>query len=427
MKIFMNARGLSLALLAALSVCASAESLFIKNAQVHTISSAGVLDKANILIRDGKIVGVGAEVTADSDSKLIDAKGKPVTPGLMNAYSYLGTVELELVAATSDHGTSATELGASFSIAEAINPQSTVIPHNRAQGLTRALVVPSVEHDVFGGQAAVLKLSQQPELLKQAMAQVARYGNASQESSGGSRAATLHKMRNAFDDARDYNANKTAFARAERRAYSLSFRDLEALLPVLDHKQLLLVSVNRSADILSLLRVQRDYALNLAIVGGAEAHRVAAELAAANVPVILDVLANTPADFDALSATFENAARLHKAGVSIAFMEPSPGHQAYLIRQSAGIAVAHGLPYDAALSALTLNPSTLAGTAASFGRIEKGFDAELVVWDGDPLEVTTFPTHVIIDGKEQSLVNRSTRLRDRYLPSLPASERAYRR
>jgi imidazolonepropionase-like amidohydrolase len=154
------------------------------------------------------------------------------------------------------------------------------------------------------------------------------------------------------------------------------------------------------------------------IVGGTEAWVVAGELAQAKVPVLLNGLANLPASFDALGARLDNAALLQKAGVRIAF-DPGETHNARKIRQHAGNAVAHGLPWDAALAALTTNPAEIFGLGAERGRLEAGLTGDLVLWSGDPLEVTTIADQVWIAGRAIPMRSRQTELRDRYRPAAP--------
>jgi imidazolonepropionase-like amidohydrolase len=165
---------------------------------------------------------------------------------------------------------------------------------------------------------------------------------------------------------------------------------------------------------------QREH-LRVAVRGAPEAWRVASELAAARIPVILDPLDDLPESFDSVGATLENAARLERAGVRIAFsFDEGQPHNIRKLRQAAGIAVAHGLPWEAALAALTRNPAEIFGVADRNGSIERGRPADLVLWSGDPLEVTTLADAVFIQGVAQPLTSRQTELRDRYLSKLRA-------
>jgi imidazolonepropionase-like amidohydrolase len=179
--------------------------------------------------------------------------------------------------------------------------------------------------------------------------------------------------------------------------------------------------VQRAADIRQVLALAQREHLRIAVRGAAEAWRVAAELAQAEVPVLLDPLDDLPQSFDAIGATLENAARLERAGVRIAFSfnDPQP-HNIRKLRQGAGIAVAHGLPFEAALAALTRTPAEIFGVGDRNGSIERGRPADLVLWSGDPLEVTTLADAVFIQGVQQVMRSRQSELRDRYLPKLRA-------
>ena len=174
--------------------------------------------------------------------------------------------------------------------------------------------------------------------------------------------------------------------------------------------------VDRASDILQLLSFAQKEKLRIAISGGAEAWRVAGQLAAAKVPVIIDALEDLPGSFDAVGATLENAARLNRAGVRVAFtLADAQPHNIRKLRQTAGVAVAHGLPWDVGLAGLTSVPAEIFGVADRFGTIERGRLADLVLWSGDPLDVTSLPDRVFIAGKLQPDRSRQTELRDRYL------------
>ncbi len=161
---------------------------------------------------------------------------------------------------------------------------------------------------------------------------------------------------------------------------------------------------------------RRRNSLKPVIVGGAEAWVVASDLAKAKVPVILDPLVNLPASFDRIGARLDNAALLNRAGVKVAFtLMEDPTQRARRIRQVAGNAVAHGLPPDVALAAITATPAEIFGLGASRGRIAAGQVADLVLWTGDPLEVTTVAEQVWIAGASVEMKSRQTELRDRYV------------
>lgn len=392
---------------------AVAETLAVVGGTVHTLGPAGTLAPATVLIEDGRIVAVG-EVAVPPGARVVDAAGKVVTPGLMDSMSGIGLVEISLEAATRDTATELPRLTAAFDVAEAVNPRSTLIAVNRVEGLTRALVAPSPRGGPIAGRAAVIHLGPGPgTVVATPAALVVALGERGAELAGGSRAATLLLLREALADARDFAAHREAWESAARRPYAPSRLDLEALAPVVAGELPVAAWVHRAADIEAVLRLAEAEGLRLVVVGGAEAWRVAPALAAAGVPVVLDPLANLPASFEQLGATLENAARLAAAGVTVAFTS-GDSHNGRNLRQAAGNAVAHGLPWQTGLAAITANPAEIWGVAESYGTLEPGRDADLVVWDGDPLEVTTAAERVFIRGREVSPESRQTLLRDRY-------------
>jgi imidazolonepropionase-like amidohydrolase len=246
-----------------------------------------------------------------------------------------------------------------------------------------------------------------------AVAVAVKIGGAATRGPGHSRAADWQLLRNALDDARSYKASPTAYAAAPNRL------DLAALEPVLDGKALLVIDTMRESDIRQAVAVADAYAVRVALMGAAEAWRVADLLAAKNIPVILDPTLNMPATFDELGARQDSAAILAKAGVTLAFV-PNRLGQNYnagtSLREGAGIAVANGLEWAQALAAITVNPARIWGIADRYGALEAGKAADVVIWDGDPLEVTSAPVAELIAGKPISLETRQTKLRDRYAP-----------
>jgi imidazolonepropionase-like amidohydrolase len=283
---------------------------------------------------------------------------------------------------------------------------------------------------VFSGQASFVSLKSGPGfLLRRGAALVVNLGEAGSELAGGSRAAALQQLRNALVDAQDYRQNKAAWTRGDRRDYSISGTDLEALQPVLDGEVPMLVRVNRASDISVLLGLGKEFSLRIILLGAAEGWMVATELAAANVAVILDATNNLPTSFDQLNARLDSAAILSAAGVRLTFggESSSQTHNARNITQAAGIAVANGMNWDMALRAITRTPAEIFGIADRLGSLEPGKAADLVVWTDDPLELTSFPEAVFIAGEAVSLENRQTLLRDRYLNRDPERPPAFQR
>jgi imidazolonepropionase-like amidohydrolase len=399
----------------------SGETVAITGATVHTAGPAGTLEDATVLIAAGRISAVGREVAVPPGARVIDGRGKVVTPGLFDSLTRLGVVEVGAVSGTRDTATDDDRITAAFRVTDAFNPESTLLPVQRVEGLTRALVAPSTGSSLIAGQAAVVHLGTGSDPVVAApAAMVVALGERGARLAGGSRAAALLTLREALDDARDYAAHRDAWARGERREYALSRLDLEALVPVVEGRLPLLVHADRASDIRAALALAAEHGLRLVVAGGAEGWRVAPELAAAGVPVLLDPLENLPASFEVLGATLENAARLHAAGVTVA-LASEDAHNARNLRQAAGNAVAHGLPRDVALAAMTSVPAAIWGIGDRYGTLEPGREADVVVWDGDPLELTTYPVAVFVRGREMPADSRQLRLRDRYR-ELPAGE-----
>jgi imidazolonepropionase-like amidohydrolase len=413
-----------LLLLLLLPATAFAETVAITGGKVVTGGPAGTIEGGTVLIQDGKIRAVGRDVAVPAGARRIDATGKMVTPGFMDSLSRLGLVEVGAVEDSVDMRTQRDEITAAFNVADAVNPRSIVMATNRIEGLTRAVVAPAPGTSLIAGQGVVIHLGGTEDFLLRTPA--AMFAVLNRNFGGGSRAATLLRLREILHDAREYAKDRKAYQQGDLRELAVSRLDLEALQPVLRGELPLVVSVNRALDIQSVLRLAQEEKLKLILAGGGEAWKVADEIAAAKVPVLLVPLNNIPNSFDLLGATLENAARLHKAGVTFAFMSVA-AHEAYSIRQAAGNAVANGLPWDAALAALTAVPARLWGIADTYGTLEPGKDADVVVWTGDPLDVTSWATEVFIRGRQVPIMSRQLELRDRYKDVGSPTPPAYRK
>ena len=404
-----------------------AERLALVGGTVHTMGPAGAITNAVILIEDGTIQAVGSDLRVPPGTTRIDTTGKVITPGLFDSLTRFGLVEISQISQTVDDRTEDDEITAAFDVADAINPRSTLLAINRAEGLTRAMVAPRSGGHLIAGQGAVIDLGGGEGWLHLSPAAMfADYGERGAQRAGGSRAAAMLRLREALSDAADWAAHREAFERGDRRSYALSRLDLEALAPVADSALPLVLGVNRASDIEAVLRLAGDLSLRVVLAGAAEGWMVADEIAAAGVPVLINPLLNRPTRFETLGATLENAARLHAAGVRIAFMSGG-AHNARNLRQAAGNAVANGLAWEAALAAMTINPARIWGLEDRFGSVEAGRQADLVVWDGDPLEVMTFADVVLIRGRRMPLETRQTQLRERYRVLDGALPPAYRK
>jgi imidazolonepropionase-like amidohydrolase len=392
------------------------EPILVRGGTVHTMGPNGTLENADVLVIDGHIAAVGPNLDEHDDARVIDARGKHVTPGLMTLYSHAGLVEISMVAETRDiNPESDSGIGAALDVHYAINPRSSLIPFNRSAGITRALIAPRASTGIFAGRGALIHLGDGDDIVMVPRAAMfAELGARGSSLEGGSRAAAWTFFRNALDETRDYRQNRMAYEFGRHRDHRTSLIDVRALVPVTTGETPLFVHVNRASDIRQVIRLASQYGLRVVLIEAAEGWIVASELAEAGIPVILNPLRNLPSQFEMMAATLENAARLHAAGVTISFFTDRPGHNDGLIRQNAGNAVANGLPWEAGLAAITSAPAAIIGVGERLGQIAPGMEADLVVWDGDPLELSTFADVVVIAGKEVPLGSRAIELRERY-------------
>ncbi|HLU07666.1 MAG TPA: amidohydrolase family protein [Woeseiaceae bacterium] len=415
---------------------AAAQTVAVTGATVHTAGPAGKIENATIIISDGRIAAVGAGVTTPAGAREIDASGKIITPGLVTPFGQIGLVEVNAVEGTVDYVQRGDQFSASFDPASAYNPRSSLVATNRIEGITHAIIAPEAQRPddlgnqsrVFSGLASVVQLRDNDYMIRNGAALVANLGETGSEVAAGSRATALMVLRTALDDARDYGSNVQAFEQGNRRQYSLSRSDLETLQRLLRGDMPLLVRANRANDISAAIRLASDYEFDLIVMGGAEAWMVADELAAAGVSVILDSLANLPESFDQLNSRLDAASILANAGVRIAIGGDgaNQNHNARNITQAAGIAVANGLAWDEALVAVTLAPAQMYGVGDRIGSLEAGKRADFVIWNDDPLELTSYPDQVFIGGEAVPMESRQTLLRDRYLDRASNKPPAFR-
>ena len=387
----------------------------ITNARILPVSGPAI-DRGTVLIRGGKIAGAGAAVQVPAGARVIDAAGKTITPGLIESATQIGIVEIQGGAqGTDDQASTDKDLSAAFNVVDSFNGDSTVIPVTRVDGITRAVVMPAGSGHALLGQGALFDLSgaQVPaSVVKAPIAMFANLGEAGAASEGGSRASAMLRLREALQDAVDYDRNRAAWNAAQRRQYARGRLDLEALVPVVRGQLPLAINANRASDLLAAMRLADEFRLKLVLMGAAEGWMVTGQLVAHKVPVVVKPLTDIPT-FDALAATLENPARLAKAGVSLV-LSSFDTHNARNIRQEAGNAIAYGLERDAALRAVTLEPSRVWGVADRLGSLEVGKDADVVVWSGDPFELTTNVERVFINGVEMPKDTRQKQLLERY-------------
>ncbi len=385
------------------------EELLLKNAKIHTATDKGTIEKADILIRDGIIVKIGKNIVSYRAVEK-DLSGKVISPGLIAPQTQLGIVEIELIPETRDDRSDIYSAG--LSIDSAFNPSSTLIPYNLTGGVTLSLTSPS-SSGLFSGLTSVFSLSGSLEesLVSSNIALSANI-------SGGedSMAAKILLLEDSLDLSSlvlsSYKGD-LKYDRSVPEDVNYSNRDLVALKKVINKEIPLVVRANRASDILTLIKLAERRDINLIINGAEEGWRVSRQLAEAEIPVILQPIDNIPNSFNELGSRLDNASLLHESGVKI-LIGSHETHNAYLSRQGAGIAVSYGLPWKEALKGLTKNIAEVFKLEKR-GSLQPGYIADIVIWSGDPLEVTSFVEQVYLSGEFVPTKNRSMRLKERYI------------
>lgn len=398
----------------------AAQTIAITNGTVYPVSSPPIRN-GTVLIRDGVIIAVGAQVVVPAGATRIDATGKVVTPGFINAQSELGVIEIDQVKETNDVAAKgANNIAAAFRVWDGLNPASTVIGPTRNEGITSAIIAP--QGGLVAGQAAVIDLvsGHATDMIRRApVAMVAQIDNLT-NAGVTARGELLSKLRALLDDVKFYQMHRPDYERGASRSLNVTNADLDALIPVVDGRIPLIVEANRMDEIDAALALARDYHLKLIITGGAEAWLTADRLASVQVPVMTGAMSNIPSTFSALNQRQENAALLRRAGVRVVIIATSgtdvSRFNARNLRYEAGNAVAYGMTHDDALRAVTLTPAEVFGVSDRIGSLQAGRDANVVVWSGDPFEFSTRVEHVLIRGREISEPSRQDMLIERYKP-----------
>ena len=301
-------------------------------------------------------------------------------------------------------------MGPSLDVSFAINPVSTLFAVNRMGGVTRAVVAPMPGSDPLAGFGATIRLGGDNVLVESRVALFGDITPSAADFTGGSRAALLQRLHDAFEGVVRFSPNRY---RAEGNDYSR--RDMAALKEFLRSNRPLVLNVNRAADIIRCIELTETHGLRLIILGGVEAWKVRDALAAVGAAVILSATTNLPVGFDALGARLDSAALLREAGVDVLYTG-SETHNTRMLRQLAGNAVAHGVSWYDALDSLTRKAGLTWGMP-NVGVLRPSAIGDVVVWSGDPLEVTTWVDHVVIDGTLMQQRSRQTRLLERYRTS----------
>lgn len=407
-----------------LSGSAFAQNVLIKNATVHTAGTRGTLKNTDVLVQGGIIRAIGPNLSAPGVSS-VDAKGKPLTPGLFAGLSDIGLEEVSAEKSTVDasftlgEGVTA-QMRPEFDVVPAFNANSILIPITRLEGFTFTALRANAGSSLLGGQGAIMRLNGKFEDPIGSRILFASMGSGADELSGSSRAAQYMLLDQAIREARGlspYDYHQALLTPAGREALNKFLLGGRTVF-----------HVERASDIRQVLSFAKKNGMRPVIVGGSEAWQVAAQLKADNVIVMVDALQNLPASFDQIGARMDNAALLQKAGVRVGLYRADDATQnARKVRQVAGNAVSYGLPWEAGLAAITSVPADAFGVGDKVGRIEVGLIADLVLWNGDPLEVNTFAEQVWMSGLAMPMRSRQTQLRDRYMSEENGLPQAYKK
>jgi imidazolonepropionase-like amidohydrolase len=398
----------------------------IRNATIHPVTSAPIAN-GTIVFANGVITAVGANAAVPADATVIDGSGLHVYPGLIDSGTTIGLTEIDSVAGTVD----TTELGPINPNARAdvaINPHSNVIPVTRVNGITTVVVTP--EGGIISGQSALVQLAgwtpaemtikaplamhiRFPRLRSAPLTETPQEEEAERERRKSYR-SELDRLRQVFREAQAYA--KAAAARGADRTVRRFDRDLvlEALVPVVEGRVPVAIEANLARDIRPAIEFADEFKLKMILVGAQDVTRFIPELKQRNIPVILGpILALPPREDDPYDLLFTNAAALHAAGVRFAFRS-NDAHNARNLPYHAASSAAFGLPKDEALKAITVYPAQIFGVDDRLGSLEVGKIANLIVSDGDPLEIRTSVRRVFIAGEDIPMDSLHTLLYEKF-------------
>lgn len=406
---------------------AAQNTIAITGGRVLTISH-GSIEKGTVLVENGKIVAVGRDVKVPRGAQVIDARGKVVMPGMFDAGDKLGTVEIPALQITVDATEYTDPLQPELRVLDALNPGSENILVTRAAGITNSLSTPA-EGNLLGGQSAVIQLEgetveqlmvKSPAALHISLGEQSKLTYGEKDRAPDTRMGEMAMLRQEFLKAQHYKQVQDAYAQKQsggkdEKPSAPPGRDLkmEAMLEALEGKIPVVAHAERVSDMESALRLADEFHFRLILAGAAGAWRIADQLAARKVPVIVGPILQEPNHMESLDARLDNAARLYKAGVPVA-IQTTGDNEVRNLPFEVEYAISYGLPEDAALQAVTLNPARFFGVDSRLGSIDEGKDANLIVLDGTPFRVKTHVLTELIAGKVVDLSNHQTRLYEFY-------------
>ncbi|MGE0441515.1 MAG: amidohydrolase family protein [Gemmatimonadales bacterium] len=368
------------------------------------------IERGTVVITNGRITAVGANVAVPPGAKVIDASGKWVTPGLIHADASAGA-GIRGLGGQGEANVSG-NVTPSFNPALGLDPEAIALPIARTGGITTGVIIP--RGSFIQGQAIGINLAGEAAGQMVALSPAALAINLTDDAKaagGGARAGTIALLDRLFADALDYDARRLSYRRGAMQDLAAPPAELDALLPALRGRLPVIITANRRIDIENALLLAQKHKLKLILRGAIEGWKVADAIAKAGVPVIMEPNTDIPS-FDGLGARLDNVTLLRQAGVKVVIAQGDPGGERNL-RFAAGNAVRNGVSWDDALKAITVWPAEAFGMT-NYGSLAVGKIGNVVVWSGDPFEFSTGAEHVIIRGQETSLRTRENELRDRY-------------
>lgn len=420
------------------------KTIAITGARLLTVSH-GTIDNGVLVMADGKIAAVGeaGKVTVPSDAEVVDAHGMTVYPGLIDPETNFGLVEIGSDDNTTDTSEASDEIMPHMHVYDAFHSESELIRVARLNGITNAVVAPASD-DTIAGQDIFIQLAgadRDAMILGRDIALAMNFG-AEQRRRGAhsafpsTRMGLITQLRQSFLDAQDYMAKREAAAKKDEKAEPKSEKPdgkkdeksdkpfkrdlkLEALIPYLKGERPVVIGVYQGYDIETIMKVAQEFHLKVILNHVTHSQEVLDKIAAYKVPVIVGSIYDFPRANERYDAVYTLPAELAKRGVKIAISSADAGgpvssHSSRNLPYAAGFAVAYGLPYDEALKAITLNVADMFGFGDKLGSLDVGKTANVVLANGDPLDVRTSVKQVYIDGAPVPMVSRQTQLRDEY-------------
>lgn len=414
------------------TAAAANEAVALKGGRLLTITH-GVIENGVVIMQNGRITAVGGAGTAiPAGARVIDVKGMTVYPGLIDSETHLGLVEISADRMTNDEIEMSDEIMPHMHVADAFHAETALIPVTRINGITNAIVAPA-SGDTLPGQDSFIQLSGPSATEMLVVRDIAMplnfTGRQRRNQSFDSakfpftRMGMATQLRQAFIDALDYDQKLAAY---EKKKSSSDEKEkdkdkappkrdlkLEALLPYLHGNKPVVLAAEEPNDLLTALDLANEFHLKVILNHVTHSASLLDRIAAAKLPVIVGPIYQEPKESERYDAVFSLPAQLAKRGVKIAFASYD-AHQARNLPYAAGYAVGFGLPAEEALKALTINPAQIWGVDKDLGSLEVGKLGNVVVANGDPLDVRTDVKHIFIQGQEIPLTNKQTQLRDQY-------------